>query len=188
MKLSSLREPPHNPVEEVARLTGLRDLRIGKHFLRDGKGEPNACVWVRSYWLVEVLPTFQPPAVVAVVAAKGEPFNDCKSPDWVKGVFASQREAAVVLLDADPLPPALNCLTLLTDDETPCHEGVGYAFHFETPQVRGLLQFGNPAQDGLKAVEAGILALAHKIATQAGSPILNQVLDAWREFVAGKPS
>ncbi len=186
MKLSHPREHVHVSAEDVARLAGLCDLRVGKHFLRNEQKAPVGCVWVRSFWRAEVLPSFHPSAVLAVVSARGEPFNDCISPDWVKAVFATQQEAAVILIEADPLPASLGCLNLLAEGEHDSLDGIGYTFTFETPQFRGALQFGNPVEPGLRSLESGLLTLARKIAAQSGSPVLQQVVDVWKEFVEDK--
>lgn len=186
MKLSHPRQPAPPTAEEVARLAGVGDLRLGKHFLRDEQKQPVGCVWVRSFWFAEILPSFHPPAVLAVVVAKGEAFQDCVSPDWVKGVFATHQEAAVALLEADPVPAVLDSQSLFALDDNTCLDGIAYTFTLETTPLRAALQFGNPTQPCLLALEAGLLALARKIATQAGSEPLLGVVESWGEYVNDK--
>src|SRR5258705_356030 len=72
--------------EDIARHMGLRDLRIGRHYLRGEATELTGSVSVCSFWHAEVVPSFHPRIALAVATAKGEPFHDFCTPDWVKAV------------------------------------------------------------------------------------------------------
>ena len=185
MRLSTARERAQPTREDVARLAGLCDLRVGKHFLRDEQKQPVGCVWVRWFWIAEVVPSFQPPLVLALIKARGEKYGDRVSPDWVKAVFATPQEAAIAELDADPIAEALGSFHLCHLDDNPCPEGLAYTFAFETPQLAGTLQFGKPVQPSLRALQGAMVALARTVAEQSGRAALREAADAWRELAEG---
>ncbi len=148
MKLHKMNLPTP---EETAQLMGLRDLRIGRHFLRNESGERTGCVSVCTLWYAEVVPSFQPRIVLALATATGEPFQDCCAPDFVKGVLATTEASHVLTLDADPMRQALKGIDLFCCDQTPPkHDGIAYTLTFQSLHLQGTLQFGNPSHACLR--------------------------------------
>jgi hypothetical protein len=184
MKLHKMNVPTP---EEIAQCMGLRDLRIGRHFLRDGSGERSGCVSVCTLWYAEVVPSFQPRIALSVVTATGESFKDCCSPNFVKGVLATAEASHVLVLDADPMRHALKGIDLFCSDQTPpAHDGIAYTFTFQSLHLQGTLQFGNPSHACLRTLEDALLQLGRNIATDFGEAKLLAALEGWSEFVQGK--
>jgi hypothetical protein len=186
MKLHEMNLPTP---EEMAQHMGLRDLRIGRHFLRDDAGERSGCVSVCTLWYAEVVPSFQPRIALAAVTAMGEPFKDCCSPDFVRAALATAEAHHVISIDADPMRKALNGVDLFCGDQTPAGlNGIAYSITFQTLHLHGTLQFGNPVHHCLRALEDALLGLARQIAAQAHHAKLSAAVEAWSEFVQGKPA
>jgi len=173
--------------EELARHLGLCDLRIGRHYLRNGTGELSGCVSVCTLWHAEVVPSFQPRIALAVVTASGEPYKDCCAPDFMRAVMATPEASHMIALETDPMRQALNGVDLFCCDQTPPNlNGIAYTLTFETMHLHGTLQFGNPAHRCLRSVEDALLGLARQIATQAEQAQLRECVDTWDEFVRDK--
>jgi hypothetical protein len=184
MKLNKMNLPTP---EDMAQRMGLRDLRIGRHFLRDDSGERSGCVSVCTLWYAEVMPSFQPRIALSVVTATGEAFKDCCSPDFVKGVLATAEASHVLGLDADPMRQALKGIDLFCCDQTPpAHDGIAYTITSQSLHLHGTLQFGNPSHACLRALEDVLLQLARDIATHSGDAKLLAAVEGWSEFVQGK--
>jgi len=186
MKLHQMNLPTS---EEMAQFMGLRDLRIGRHFLRDARGERSGCVSVCTLWYAEIVPSFQPRIALAVTTATGEPFKDCCSPDFLRAALATAEASHMIALDADPMLKALNGIELFCSDRSPpSHDGIAYTLAFQTLHLHGTLQFGNPLHPGLRAIEDVLLGLARQIAAQSGEAKLVAAVEGWSEFVQGKPA
>jgi hypothetical protein len=184
MKLHEMNLPTS---EEMAKRMGLRDLRIGKHFLRDEAGERSGCVSVCTLWYAEIMPSFQPRIALAVATATGESFNNCCTPDFVKGVLATLEAHHVTVLDADPMRQPLKGIDLFGCDQTPPgQDGIAYTITFQSLHLQGTLQFGNPSHHCLCALEDTFLGLARRIATDSRDPKLIAAVEGWSEFVQGK--
>src|SRR5262249_45690307 len=118
--------------EEIARHMGLRDLRLGKHFLRNGGGEQTGCCSVCTLWYAEIVPSCHPRIALAVATAPGEPFRDSCAPDWVKAVMATPEAAHVITIEADPMRAVLNGIDLFCGDRSPAAlEGITYTITFQ---------------------------------------------------------
>lgn len=173
--------------EELARHMGLRDLRIGRHFLRDEAGEKTGSVSVCTLWFAEVVPSFHPRVALAAATAMGEPFNECCVPDFVKAVMATADAAHVITIDRDPMQAALNGVEFFCGDRAPkMLDGIAYTLTFQTMHLHGTLQFGNPTHSCLRSLEQALLGLAQQIAAQAGDSRLRDVVGAWHEFIHDK--
>jgi hypothetical protein len=135
----------------LARLFGLEELRIGRHYLRDTDRARIGSVWVQSLWFADVVPSFHARSVLCVIAVKGEAFRNKTTPDWHKAVFATPFHSAVVGIDTDPVANALNGFDLFRPSGVMSLDGIGYKVAFETMELRGSLSFGNPSQPKLVA-------------------------------------
>src|SRR5262245_888887 len=91
---------PHNDAPpsagDLARLFGLEELRIGRHYLRDTDRARIGSLWVQSLWYAEVVPSFHSRSILCVICAKGEAFRNKMTPDWHKAAFATPFKSAVV--------------------------------------------------------------------------------------------
>ncbi len=169
--------------EELARHLGLRDLRIGRHFLRDDAGEMTGCVSVCTLWFAEVVPNFHPCIALAAVTATGEPFKNCCTPDFVKAVMATPEAVHAIAIDVDPMRAALNGIDLFCGDQTEPHRnGIAYTLTFQTLHLHGTLQFGNPNHRCLRSLEDALLGLARRIVEQSGDERLRAAVNGWGEF------
>jgi hypothetical protein len=184
MKLHQMNLPTS---EEMAQRMGLRDLRIGRHFLRDMTGERSGCVSVCTLWYAEVVPSFQPRIALAAATATGEQFNDCCTPDFVKAVLATAEANRVITLDGDPMRQALKGIDLFCCDQTPpAQDGIAYTITFQSAHLQGTLQFGNPSHHCLRGLEDTLLGLARRIAADSQNGKLTAAVEGWSEVVQGK--
>jgi hypothetical protein len=184
MKLHQMNLPTP---EEMAQCIGLRDLRIGQHYLRDDAGERTGLVSVSTLWFAEVVPSFQPRIALAVVTASGERFKAGCAPDFVKAVLATPEASHVTAIEADPMHTALKGIDLFCCDQTPpAQDGIAYSITFQSMHLQGTLQFGNPSHACLRSLEDALLALAQQVATQSGDAKLSAAVEGWSEFVRGK--
>lgn len=173
--------------EEMAQLMGLRDLRIGRHFLRDGGGERSGCVSVCTLWYAEVVPSFQPRIAVAVATATGEPYQGRCAADFVRAALATAEARQVMPIDTDPMRKALNGIDLFCGDTAaPGLNGIAYTITFQTLHLQGTLQFGNPVHQCLRSLEDTLLGLARRIAAHTDDAKLTAAVEGWSEFVQGK--
>jgi hypothetical protein len=173
--------------EELARLLGLSDLRLGRHFLRSASGELTGSVSVGSLWYGEVIPSFQPRFALAMVAARGELSREGPSTGFLKAVMANPEASHVLTVNSDPMVTALNQVDLFCDDQAPpTQHGIAYTLTFQTLHLQGTLQFGSPIHPCLQALEDALLGLAERIAADSGNAQLREVVAACRAFNQGK--
>jgi hypothetical protein len=184
MKLHQMTLPS---AEELARKMGLGDLRIGKHYLREGPGEPKGTISICTFWFAEIMPTFHPRIALAAATASGTPSKDCCTPDWVKAVMATPEAAGVITLESDPMHQALIGVDLFCGDQSPpALNGIAYSITFQTMHLHGTLQFGNPTHRCLCALERAMFDVARQVATRCSDTALQGAMEGWRTLIQAK--
>ena len=173
---------------ESAASLGLKDLRIGRHHLRDEAGVRIGSIWVDTFWMLRIKPSFDHHGLLGVAAAHGEGSVGGTSPGWTKGFLASDGLLVVQELETDPLPPVLSGLPLLQRSDSLCLDGVSYLLGFRSMPVEGTLSFGNPTVPELVAVESACCDLAEKIAHKSISEPLLAFTETWRSYRKGRVS
>ena len=148
--------------DPLASAVCLEELRVGRHYIRDAAKMRVGSIWVDTLWRLEVFPSFDNAGVVAVVAAHGEEFRDRAVEGWVKAVLSSADALVVEQIDADPLPSVISALPLLSQSNSMSLDGVSYDLRFETVGITGTLEFSNPRQRELVALEQVCLHLARQ--------------------------
>jgi hypothetical protein len=171
---------------DLARLFGLDELRIGRHYLRDSDRARIGSIWVQSLWYADVAPSFHARSVLCVIAAKGEAFRDKTTPDWHKAVFATPFQSAVVEIDTDPVANALNRFDLFRPSDVMWLDGIGYRVVFETLELRGSVGFGNPSRPHLVALESALHSLASQVAGRSNVKELGEAVKVWNEYIVDR--
>jgi hypothetical protein len=166
----------------IAASLGIEDFRVGRHYLRGEERVRIGAVWLDTFWVLRVLPSFDDHGLLGVVTAHGEEFRGKTSPAWIKGFIASGASFAVQTLEADPLPPLLAHLPLLQRSNAGFLDGVGYQLRMESVELSGTLDFGNPTLPELIAIEKSCLELADRIALASGHSSLANFTTTWREY------
>jgi hypothetical protein len=102
--------------------------------------------------------------------------------------MATPEGTVAASLDADPMRRALNGIDVFCGDAMPPRlDGIAYTLTFQTMHLHGTLQFGNPLHECLRSLERALLEVASRIARQSGEARLLESVEAWTEFVNGKP-
>ncbi len=171
---------------DLARLFGLEELRIGRHYIRNTDRSRIGSLWVESLWQAEVVPSFHARLVLCVICAQGEVFHNKTTPGWHKAAFATPFHSAVIEIEGDPVADALNGFDLFRPGGGLWLDGIGYNVAFETIKLRGSLTFGNPSQPHLVALESALNSLASRLAARADLKELGEAVDVWNEYIAGR--
>jgi len=171
---------------DLARLFGLEELRIGRHYLRDTDRARVSSVWIQSLWYADIIPSFHARSIVCVIAAKGEEFRKKTRPDWHKAAFATPFQSAVVEVDTDPVADALNGFDLFRQSGVMSLDGIGYKVVFETLELHGSLTFGNPSQPRLVALESALHSLASQVARRSNAKELGEAVEVWNQYKVGR--
>jgi len=172
--------------DDLVRLFGLEELRIGRHYLRDTDRARMGSVWVESLWYADIVPSFHERSVLCVIAAKGEAFRNKTTPNWHKAVFATPFQSAVVEIEADPVAHALNGFDLFRPSGVMSLDGIGYKVAFETLELRGSLTLGNPSQPKLVALESALHSVASEVARRSDVKELGEAVIVWNEYIVGR--
>jgi hypothetical protein len=167
---------------DVAKSFGLDDLRVGRHYLRDKQQARIGAIWIDTFWMLHILPSFDHHGLLGVAVAHGEDFRGNKSSGWTKGFLASDESTAVQELETDPLPDLLARLPLLQKSTSMFLDGVGYQLRIESIQIKGTLNFGNPTLPELVAVEKSCWELAAMLARQSRNKSLAAFTQTWRRY------
>ena len=174
--------------DELAKLFGLEDLRIGRHFLRDADGARVGSVWVESFWFAEIFPSFHESSVLCAIRARGETFRDNSTCDWQRAAYASASHSAVSDIVDDAVAVTLNNFNLFVTGGDLTLDGIGYRLSFETLALRGCFDFGNPTQPRLLRLESALNLIAAEVARRSGTKELIAAIRTWDEYAAHRQS
>jgi hypothetical protein len=121
-----------------------------------------------------------------VIVAKGEDFHKNTTPDWHRAAFATPFESAVMEVDLDPVPDALNGFDLFRPSGVMSLDGIGYKVVCETLELRGSLRFSNPSQPHLIALESALHSLAAQVAHHSNMKGLGEAVEVWNNYIVGR--
>jgi hypothetical protein len=188
---SDERQPHERPIptgEVLASLfgAGLEDFRVGGHTLRDADRFRVGYISVTALWSLEILPSFDERAIVAVVHLSGEEFRGHRTTDGIKAVFATPDGAASLDLERDTVGMALNGIDLFQSSRNAFLDGVGYKLTFSTYDLRGILIFSNPVRPRLVEVERAALLVAAHVASASGKRALASAIGIWQRYCDGR--
>jgi hypothetical protein len=172
--------------DELAKLFGLEDLRIGKHFLRDADRSRVGSIWIESFWYAEILPSFHDGSALCVARAKGEVFRNNTTRDWHMAAFATTSHSAFSDIVDDPVASSLGGLNLFHADGNFTLDGIGYKVSFETLNLRGCLDFSNPTQPSLVSLESTLNLVAAEVAQRSGVQELIATIRTWDEYAGNR--
>ena len=168
--------------DAIAAALGIEDLRLGRHFLRDEGGKRAGSIWLDTYWMLRVKPSFDDHGLVGVAAAHGEESKGVKPPGWIKAVLSCADALVVWDIEADPLPPFLSRLPLLRSCGSMFLDGVGYELRSNSLDVHANLRFSNPVAFEFVTFEAACLQLAQRIARASGNQALIRFGATWAGY------
>jgi hypothetical protein len=172
--------------DNLSRLFGLEELRVGRHYLRDADRARTGSIWVQSLWYADVAPSFHDRLILCVICAKGEAFRNKTTPDWHKGVFATPFQSAIVDIEKDHVVDALNGFDLFRPSGEMSLDGIGYNVLFETLDMRGSLSFSNPMQPHLVTLESALNSLASELASRSGVKEFGEAVGVWNDYIVGR--
>jgi hypothetical protein len=168
---------------QVAATLGLVELRPGRHTL---SGEKASGLSVVGLWVAHILPSFHPPATVAVVVEEQHTF----------GAFAtimpvSRTWDAVEVVDAqfaddwlDPVVDAVREVDLFDLGGCLSLDGISYELNMHTLASQSQVCFSNPVSRALIRLEQAIFQVASDVIDLGGGPPERQYLETWREYLA----
>ena len=169
--------------DKIAAVLGLKDLRVGRHYLQDESGICIASIWMDTIWLLRVCPSFDSGGVVGVATAHGEEFQGSKPDGWVKAVVLSTDSIVAQQIDDDPLPAIVSALPLLFPSNSLSFDGVGYELRFASIQIKGTISFSNPVSAELIALERACLRLAKEVSHRSANHTLVNFATTWEQYV-----
>jgi hypothetical protein len=174
--------------DELAKLFGLENLRVGRHFLRDADRARIGSVWVESFWFAEILPAFHEPTVLCVVRARGETFRNNTTPNWQRAAYASTSHSAVSDIVDDPVATTLSNFDLFFPGGNLSLDGIGYKLSFQTLALLGFFYFGNPTAPRLVRLESALNLVAAEVARRSSVKELIAAVRTWDEYAAHRQS
>ena len=164
--------PPFPTWDEMANLMEMESLSIGGHAKRDEDRYRVATFSVPWVWSVEVCPHLHPVWRLAGATAIGQEFRGVTTTNWTKAVLATHEDSAVVELERDRIVEAIGALDLLDDSDHSSLDGVSYRVKLTSKALRITVEFANPSDGPLLALEREILDLTRLIARSSGKPAL----------------
>jgi hypothetical protein len=156
----------------VAGLLELETLRVGTHYLRDAEGYRVGSFWVSRWWAIEVRPAFKKAWMLAGAVAIGQEFRRTKTTGWMKVALATPDGSATMSIDEDPVMRAIGALDLADVTSHPALDGVGYRLVVHSDALRATIEFANPTQASLVALERATRELARTVALNSGQDAL----------------
>ena len=166
----------------VAASLGIEGLSVGRQYLRDEQRSRIGCIWLDTLWQLRVQPSFDHYGFVGVISIHGEEFRGIQSRGWTKAVLASDEAFAVQEIEFDPLPSLVASLPLLRQSNSGFLDGIGYQLRAESMVLEGSLNFANPVEPELTALEIGCWQLADEIARKSQNKVLMNFTKTWRRY------
>ncbi len=158
-------------------------LRAGRHILRDERRWKTGEFWVVGLWVVTVLPSFDPPAVLTVVHERERirgAFGVAASPDRVS--------TSVVSIDyspgwSDPVAQVLHELDLFDFDGGLSLDGISYELQIATLASKTQISFSNPVTRHLIALQQALFWVAEEMVNRVGTQPEHKYLTIWQKYL-----
>lgn len=163
----------------VAAALGLGGLRVGRHRAPGRVGG----MWLDTFWLLHIRPSFDPPGLIGVATSHGDKPRDAASTGWIKAILAANNSMAVHHLESDPLPHLVEHVPMLRASQSGFLDGVGYGLRLQTMEMSTSIQFWNPTYPELVAIERSCWELAETISRQSRDDALTAFVEAWRQYL-----
>jgi len=163
---------------------GLNSWHIGVHAIRDSSGLELSRFQVDHVWAVNILPSFEVPARVAVLY---QPtyyrvvFGVGRSPD---NVSTSVIQTEVAKSWIDPLEQILGQLDLFHGTESLSLDGIEYDFYNLSWASESHLHFSNPIDSQFIEIEKAFFSVAEKVVNEKGQRHEKDYLAIWKKYLA----
>jgi hypothetical protein len=171
---------------QIASALGLDDLRSGRHTVRDQRGWKTREVLVLGIWVVHILPSFHPPATVAVVMEEHRTLGAFAVVVGVSKTWDTVSVADTQLAPdwVDPVADVLSKINLFDLEGGLSLDGISYELQIDTLASKAQIHFSNPITQSLVGLEQAIFRVASEVVTLAGGPLEKKYLVTWQEYSA----
>src|ERR1044072_2211867 len=161
----------------------LEDLRVGRHIIRDQRNWKLGELNVEYLWWALIEPSFQPPAVLAVVKFKDE----LRALFRPRSVDDTQGHTPTIKLGdwRDPMLLAFERVNILKEAGGLSLDGIGYHLQIKTWAVDAKFDFSNPRGEGLSKVESALIDTARRIVEIQGNRNNEAYLVMWGKYGKG---
>jgi hypothetical protein len=162
----------------------LNSWHIGVHVVRDSSGLELSRFQVDHVWAVNILPSFEVPARVAVLY---QPtyyrviFGVGRSPD---NVSTSVIQTELPKSWIDPLEQVLCQLDLFHGAESLSLDGIEYDFYNLSWASESRLHFSNPIDSQFIQLEKAFFSVAEKVVNEKGQRHEQDYLAIWKKYLA----
>ena len=163
---------------------GLNGWHIGVHAVRDSSGLELSRFTVDHVWAVNILPSFEAPARVAVLyqpTCYRIAFGVGASPD---NVSLSVIRAEFPKSWVDPLESILRQFDLFHGTDSLSLDGIEYDFFNLSWASENHIHFFNPIDSQFIELEKAFFSVAEKIVNEKGRHIEKDYLALWKKYLA----
>ncbi len=168
----------------AAKALGLENLHRGTHILRDHRGWRDDEIWVDYVWQAFVLPSFDPPAMMAFVRTRESVFRGKQHPRTQKGVMClcdGSDNSNVTCFIADNIEDTITSLfqsiNLVPDNQQISIDGIGYLFDFSGAEISSTVNIRTPCYPLFRNIEATLFSFADAIFHSSKDKRLKQYLE-----------
>lgn len=156
--------------DQIAQVLGLDGLRIGRHILRNNNGMKTGERWIQCFWYCLVQIRCETKAIITVV----EPCDSSKCD--VVFALVNQHEVShsvTAEISAQEVMPDFDSIKLGTRTGVLSLDGVTYSVGIESVALRAVIEFANPIDTQLLALEKAVLSIVRVLARATGQPVVS---------------
>ena len=171
--------------KQIASTLNVQALRPGRHVIRDQNKWKTGEFLVQGTWLAMILPSFHPPAALAVLYEEGR----------IRGAFVIlEDESDIEKISTttsvefapnwmDPVPQILRQFNFFEFGGGLCLDGIEYRLSIKTFASQIDISFGNPQIQPFIELEQALYHVAQEIVSFSGKQMANDYLDIWRDYL-----
>jgi hypothetical protein len=163
----------------LAKVLGIEDLRIGRHYIRNAERERIGSLWIDSFWHAQVEISSDNVLVLCAVYGQNEESGRTTC-DVRKVALATSESSFAMELERDGVTEALNGFDLFRQGGNEFLDGVSYKISFGTIALNGTLEFGNPTRTHLIILQKALLSVAEIVAGRSNIQELCKGVNEWR--------
>lgn len=160
--------------DQIARNLGLDGLRIGRHILRNDNGMKTGERWIQCFWYCLIQIRCETKAIITIVKPRDS--NVCVA------VFSlvNQHEltdSVTSEVPAHEVMPDFDSIKLGTMTGTLSLDGITYSVGIESAALRSVIEFANPIDTHLLALEKTVLSVVRVLARATGKSFVSTFMN-----------
>lgn len=160
--------------------------RTGLHRIYDEKGTKVGSFWVPILWKVKILPSFDPPALLMVLAKDQHFFGGFGASISSGGLAVSYEVVKFQSGWQDSVLHALQKFNLVEIEGAMLSlDGIRYQLEAETVSSKVQIDFGNPHTESLMMLERAIIEVAKDILKSIENKSLLEYMTSWGKYTSG---